>query len=240
MSHDWNILHYNTVESTQKEAKALVDHSRCTDGLVVLANKQTHGKGKVDRVWKSEQDLMFTLILDIEHEHQFQLTYVMAIAVSSTIEFFMHKKKMCHVIEHKWVNDVLVNGLKISGILLEQYKKFLLIGVGVNFVSKIHHSGMQAIGLADLTLHVKKKDFLQHLLKYFFFLYRDWQTFGFVKIRMLWLEKALSVGSVIQLTVGTNKQQGIFVGINENGALQLMQNSIVSLIYAGDVFLDRL
>jgi len=240
MKNNFLIIEYNELSSTQEEAKILLNDGRVHPNTAIATSSQTAGRAKNIRTWSSERgDLACTIILKPSKEKDFhaQITYIAAIAVSNAIEKFLPN----NLISHKWVNDVLLENRKVSGILLEKYKlDFILVGIGVNILSKKFIAELNAIGLADIEIKYNKlnfKELLQVILEEFFKLYENWELFGFEKIRAYWLSKAVNLGKEITIKITDQSRCGVFFGIDNEGNLQLLNNQKIELIYAGDVFL---
>jgi len=231
------IKFYDCLDSTQTEAKQQIDISRCFHNYVIATSEQSNGRAKNIRKWQNHRgDLATTIILKpgMNKELYPQITYIAGIAVGNTIK----KLAVNETIHHKWVNDVLLNQRKVSGILVESYKDdFVLVGIGINILSKININEFQAIGLEDIGIKIQYKTLLKNLLSELYHLYQDWLIFGFIKLRNLWLARAYKLNENIEIMLDDKKIYGIFSGIDQNGNLELNQNGKVQKICAGDVFL---
>ncbi len=139
------------------------------------------------------------------------------------------------LIQNKWPNDLLISGKKIAGILLEssishQKVEFVVIGVGLNLVS--NPSGANAryeasnLKLSGVKLSACKA--LELFLTEFENLYQNWLSFGFTKVRNLWLANAYGLGEQIKLSSGL---EGIFTDLDEQGnlILELLNNSKIKI-----------
>lgn len=126
-------VQYEEVNSTNNKAKHI--SKNCPEGMVVLAESQTDGKGRLGRTWFSpkEKNIYMSLILkpDSEPENVVKLTHIAAASVSKALEDLCIENKI------KWPNDILVNGKKICGILCEMTLKkkeinSIVVGIGIN------------------------------------------------------------------------------------------------------------
>ncbi|WHQ46860.1 MAG: biotin--[acetyl-CoA-carboxylase] ligase [Candidatus Midichloria sp.] len=240
MEKDFLVIEYDELDSTQTEAKNLLYMSKVHPNTVVFTSLQTKGRAKNIRTWSSKPgDLACTIILspNTEEISHSQITYIAAIAVSNAIKRFF---PAAHLL-HKWVNDVLVEKHKVSGILLERYQnKFVLVGIGINILSKKFISGLNAIGIADISSlpnPITPKVLLQVVLEEFFELFAHWEQFGFQKIKVHWLARAANLNKRIVIKIEDQEKSGIFLGIDDKGNLQLLRNQKIELLCAGDVFL---
>lgn len=122
--------------------------------IVFIANRQTKGRGRYNRVWLSQDDLCFSILFFKEYANQF-LAPVVMIRV-------LQKLGLNALI--KWPNDIYLNGQKLAGILIEDlYEKNYqasIIGIGINFCSKPEVGG---IGLGDY-LDLTKENLLDLIL----------------------------------------------------------------------------
>ena len=128
------ILVFEETDSTNDLAARAGDDS-LPEGLVIFAESQRAGRGRLGRKWTStpRQALLFSILLRpaIPVERWPELTFCAALAVAETAERFTGQP--AHI---KWPNDVLLNGRKVAGILLETHHRqtpgFVVVGIGVN------------------------------------------------------------------------------------------------------------
>ena len=136
----------------------------------------------------------------------------------------------------KWVNDILINQKKVSGILLEKiYNDFIIIGFGVN-IKKIFNANFECTSLEDFKVKVSYNTLLHLILNEFVQIYEEWINNGFESIRSEWLYRAVGINKKIVVNYSTTSETGVFVGIDELGNLQLMQNNKIKNISAGEIF----
>ena len=133
------VFEYDTVSSTNTLAKEHAIESGSAPALFV-AREQTNGRGRMGRSFYSPADtgLYMTLLLDVTEDAPssvVKLTTCAAVAVSDAIESVIGKQTGI-----KWVNDLYVDGKKVSGILCESFfandKRYAIIGVGVNLCTQ--------------------------------------------------------------------------------------------------------
>ncbi len=149
-----------------------------------------------------------------------------------------------HDIRLKWPNDVLVDGRKIAGILLECESSgdgvaaYLAIGIGVNLAAypdDTEHpaTALQAMGLSPLA----PKDALLDLAGAFAKWYEAWRGEGFPHLRAAWLSRAFGLGARIRVRLAAGETVGVFRDIDDTGALVLgLPGGVTRTIAAGDVF----
>lgn len=152
----------------------------------------------------------------------------------------------------KWPNDVLLNGGKVAGILLEGVGvagagagaglSSLAIGIGVNLAAAPPEAAVEQGALPPVSLlgetgaAIAPEAFLPLLAMEFDRLARQYQTFGFGPIRALWLARAARLGERIIARTGQEVHEGIFDTIDEGGALILRTAEGPRAIAAADVY----
>jgi BirA family biotin operon repressor/biotin-[acetyl-CoA-carboxylase] ligase len=147
----------------------------------------------------------------------------------------------------KWPNDVLLNGGKVAGILLEssgagQGVQHLAIGIGVNLIAAPDPSLLEAGAVRPVSLlsetgvRVAPEAFLDVLAP----AYARWEAAfvaeGFAPLRAEWLAHAARLGEVIRARTGTETREGVFETIDDSGALILRQSRGSVAIPAAEVF----
>jgi len=233
------IAAYGELDSTNSEARRLAQAGE-PGPLWITAERQTAGRGRRGRVWDSGQgNLAATLLLRPEAPPAIigQLSFVAALAVAEVAAHFAPNA----AITVKWPNDVLAEGRKLAGILLETGPAsegiWLAIGVGVNLASFPQGTEFPATSLAQLGLAPPTPDdALSVLAARFAHWYAAWMHEGFEAIRAAWLARAGGLGLPIRARLPHETREGVFEGIDSTGALLLNERGQVSTIAAGEVF----
>ena len=228
------IIELNEIDSTNDELRRLAEKG-AKHFTVVTAKKQTRGKGRYSRMWESPDGNLFLSILirkpDMETAHQ--LSFVSAMAVLETVQTLLSN----HEISVKWPNDVLVNGKKIAGILLESSTShnkidYIIIGFGVNVKkSPDYATNMRELGYKGSFGQVKDT-----LIKEFKKFYEMWQDENFGRISELWLRNAAYLGEKITVNLPDSSLTGIFRGLTATGELRLETVDGEKIISSGDVY----
>jgi BirA family biotin operon repressor/biotin-[acetyl-CoA-carboxylase] ligase len=137
----------------------------------------------------------------------------------------------------KWPNDVLADGRKLAGILLETAGPMLAIGIGVNLAAHPAETEFPATSLPALGAKPPSpKDALTVLAADFARWYEVWRQNGFAPIRDAWLARAAGLGQRIRARLPDRERSGVFEGIDETGALLLNEGHRTEVIAAGEVF----
>ncbi|WP_234463958.1 biotin--[acetyl-CoA-carboxylase] ligase [Paracoccus caeni] len=233
------------VDSTNAEAFRLAPH--LSGPAWVLARKQEAGRGRRGRAWTDPPgNFAASLVLRPEGAaaDAARLSFVAALSVHDALI------ALCgpHLnIALKWPNDVLLNGGKLSGILLESagsggQVSTLVIGIGVNLAaapeaSEVETQATRPVSLKGETgLIVTPDEFLDALAVAFDQWSRQMREFGFQPIRTAWLARAAKLGETITARTGGSETTGRFEGIDETGALILTTARGRTAIPAADIF----
>jgi len=233
MPIDWNIQVFASVESTQD----LVRHGfeqGAEEGLVVQAMQQTKGRGRSGHDWVSSMGnlyMSFLLQPNCALEKAGQLAFVMGVGLSRALKSYIDPQDYTRQL--KWPNDVLINDKKISGILLEGGGNGnYIVGMGVNILNA-PDGGVCLKDIAHCPVYVNKVR--DHILDNISDAYHIWQENGFAPIREEWLSHVYGLNQPITARLPNETHEGVFEGIDENGALLLRQGNDVKVIHAADV-----
>ena len=226
---------FDELDSTNSEARRLAEAGE-TGPLWITATRQTAGRGRRGRVWDSPPgNLAATLLLRPEAPAAIvgQLSFVAALAVAEMAAHFAPSA----AITVKWPNDVLAESRKLAGILLESGPGWLAIGIGVNLAGFPQGTEFPATSLAQLGIAPPTPDSaLTVLAARFAHWYALWMSEGFETIRAAWLARAGGLGLPIRARLPHETREGVFEGIDANGALLLNEQGQVRAIAAGEVF----
>ena len=150
-----------------------------------------------------------------------------------------------HLVSLKWPNDLLVEGAKLSGILLEAEtlpdgRQAVVLGFGVNCVSHPPLALYEATDLRSLGYQVSATSLFEALAGEIIRALKLWQQpDGFSSIRRSWLKRAAHLGKQISVKAGSDTLTGMFVDLDARGHLVLkLDDGELRTIYAGDVFLS--
>lgn len=240
---DFEIIVLDTVDSTNDEVRRRAD-AGAVGPLWVRAASQTNGRGRRGRSWLSEPGNLFMtalLTLNCTPIQAANLSFVAALAVAEAIDHFVDQTQVAL----KWPNDVLINGHKTSGILLESWTSEaglqIAIGIGVNVVTMPENIDQKITCLAAHRMpHVSSCD-AEHVanlvVAHFHKWLAQWHLQGFEPIREAWLDRATGLGQEITAKLPHETLQGVFRGLSHDGALDLeLPDSTRRQVTAGDIF----
>ena len=226
---------YDTLDSTNEEARRLAK-SGVRGPLWIVSHEQTAGRGRRGRVWISESGNLFaTLLMQATMSLSAQLGFVAGLAAADAIAAHAPGAEVAL----KWPNDVLLNGKKIAGILLEALgHDSLAIGIGINLAHYPPDTEIPSISIAAVTGNPPDLDgILLRLASAMTAWYEIWLRQGFQPVRKAWLLRASGLGHPIRARLGDSEREGVFEDLDEDGAL-LLRDAAGTLmrITAGDVF----
>jgi BirA family biotin operon repressor/biotin-[acetyl-CoA-carboxylase] ligase len=234
------------VDSTNIYASRLA-RAGAPEGTVVIADCQTKGKGRMDRVWQSPpgSNIYTSIILrpSIETAMAPQITLVAGVAVAVFLSEYCPED-----VTLKWPNDVQIGGKKISGILTEMKTSggkvdFVIVGIGINVMMKkedFHREFRDnSTSLSEeLVRDISRFDFTIRLYDSLEKWYKEFLSGGFGPIRDEWIKYAGIIVKNIRVVLRDGVQTGKAVGIDEYGALLIFdEKEKTKRVIAGDVSL---
>jgi len=229
----------DTVGSTNEEA---LRRARTGEAgpLWITARAQTAGRGRRGRVWVSEPGNLFATLLLTDPappERAAQLSFVAALAVHDAI--VARAPSLAARLALKWPNDVLCDGAKVAGILIEAEGTrplIVAIGIGVNCRHHPPATDHPATDLAAAGAAAPPEALFEALSSAMARRLAQWQA-GFAAIRAAWLACAGTLGGELQVRLGTRELVGRFESLDEAGRLVLrLPDGRRETIAAGEVF----
>lgn len=231
---------FDEIDSTNEEARRLALAGE-RGPLWITAARQSAGRGRRGRAWVSPTgNLSATLLLAPGRPANecAQLSFAAALAASDAVQSFGADARV------KWPNDVLANGAKLAGILLESASQggadpaWLAVGIGINLKHHPSDTEFPATSLAAIGIPAPEpREALLRLAASFAKWYDIWRAQGFAPIRDAWLARAAGLGTRIRARLTNGETMGVFEGIDANGALLLREaQDRVRTIAAGEVF----
>lgn len=233
------------VDSTNAEVRRLAESGE-TGPLWIVARTQTAGRGRRGRVWASEAGNLFASLLLVTGRtpaEASQVTFIAALAVADLLDAFVAPG----LVSIKWPNDVLVDGVKASGILVESGPHpsgglWLAVGIGVNLAYAPADVGQPATSVAsrlrpDVAYAPGVEAATEVLSEAFAAWQSRWDTLGFAPVLDAWVARCRGLNGPAVARLGHETLEGIADGVEPDGALRLrLGDGSVRLISAGDVF----
>ncbi len=239
----FNILHFDSLPSTNLEAAKRAAEG-APEGLVVVANEQTAGRGRLGRHWASPKGagLYFSIVLrpQVEPGAWPLVTFVAALAVHDALY------QCCDLLtDIKWPNDILANDRKLCGILAETVEGgsggSIVIGIGANLTSSSFPEDLRetATSVESLTGDIPDREtLLQSLLRAFQNRYSVFvKEGGREQVISDWSQRSsFASGRRIRVKNGHEILEGISRGLERDGALRVETSSgEIRIVRAGDV-----
>jgi BirA family biotin operon repressor/biotin-[acetyl-CoA-carboxylase] ligase len=230
---------FDSIDSTNKEAARRATSN--TQPLWILAGEQTAGVGRRGRAWSSQQgNFAATLLMPIKGD-------LSSIALHSFVASLALHDALVHLTDQpdrfamKWPNDVLMDGGKVAGILLETCgtgPSHLSIGIGVNLAVAPETAKIEQVSTPPKHLNgqITPSDFLTLLAHFFSLRVDQFVTDGFPATRADWLKNAAKLGEVITARMPNHEITGTFVTVDEGGGVVLQAGSDQHVIHAADIF----
>ncbi len=208
----------------------------------ILALHQTAARGRRGRAWTNPRgNFAANVVLrDVAPVDGALRSFTTSLALFDTV---VAATGRADGLALKWPNDVLLNGGKLAGILLETLGNGgLSIGIGVNLASAPDAAQVEERALRPVSLmgeagaRVTPEEFLDLLAESFAKYEAQLMQFGFAPIRSAWLARAAKIGEVITARLPNQEVTGTFETVDEQGQLILTTAQGPRAIAAGDVF----
>lgn len=210
------IIRFNELDSTNKYIKRNISELGHMD--VVVCDKQTSGIGRVSHIWESEENKNLTFSILIKEEVRSDITLF--------IGYLVHKLLRKYNINSliKWPNDIMVNDLKICGILIEAIWSNdvnYIIGIGLN-VNQEEFNNLNATSIKneinrEMNLHVLLDEFLS-LFKAEFRSFNE----GSIKVTEYINEYSYLNGQNVSFNYNNQNLTGIVKTVNEDGTIKIL------------------
>jgi BirA family biotin operon repressor/biotin-[acetyl-CoA-carboxylase] ligase len=239
-----------TIGSTNAEARLRAQHGE-SGPLWITASAQTQGRGRHGRAWISPPGNLYASLL-LENpspfEHAPQLAFVAALALRDAVA--LEANALAPQLQFKWPNDLLLDGRKCAGILIEgeatphsdaERRFIVVIGIGVNCNNHPPAGDDIVVPATDLRAHgaaITPEQLFTRLSATMCRRLDEWDRgCGFPAIVSDWLTHVRGIGEPIVVRDGNAEMQGRFVGLDHAGRLVLERpDGQITKIAAGDVF----
>lgn len=240
----FHLVELDSVDSTNEETRRQAVRG-APSGTLVWAHRQTAGRGRGGRLWVSPPGNLYCSLLvrpGCPADEALQIGFVAGVSVVDALRELLGGDAG---ITCKWPNDVLVNGRKVAGILLESASgpgrslAWLAVGVGVNVrchpdPSLVSYpvTSIAAEGRPDLQFSRVLEVYRRTLHSWL----NAWSEAGFGPVRRAWLDRAHGLGRSITVRLPDETLEGVFADVDQSGALVLRCGDRPRVIRTGDVF----
>ena len=235
------VVYKTECASTQLMAKELADKG-APEGVLVVAEKQTGGYGRLQRKWESPRGgIWFSLLVrpQIEPERTPQITLIASLSISRAIDKLYGVKPAI-----KWPNDILIGSKKLCGILTEMSAEvgrtnWAVIGAGINANNVLPASVKNiatSIALCAKT-HIERTQLLREIINEFSKDYKLFIKEGFKPFRREYMGRLYYMDKPVRVSMRDHVIKGIARSIDTDGYLIIERNGKNEKIISGDVFL---
>lgn len=235
---------FEEIDSTNSCARALADIG-ADEGTLVVAEHQTQGRGRLGRSWTAEprSNLLFSLLLrpPLTQDQAGILPFYAAVAITRAVEGLIGQRVEC-----KWPNDLLLNGRKFCGILLETAIQegrlaHAVLGVGLNVNQRTFPESLATTATSLLRVRDKGVDrrlLLHAILGEMEALYADVRVRATDAILSAWLSRCTMIGKEVAVQTGHAIVRGRALAVRDTGALVLETDDGQEAFFAADVSLS--
>jgi BirA family transcriptional regulator, biotin operon repressor / biotin---[acetyl-CoA-carboxylase] ligase len=245
------ILHYDEVTSTNDLARARAEEGEA-EGLVISAERQTAGRGRMGRSWtvppRSSIQISVLLRPALPPLSASGIVQMACLAAGAALReaAAQAERDRPGIVALKWPNDVLLNGKKCAGILVEtsvenERLKYVIVGLGINVnytMQEYPSLAGFATTLADELGHVVDRtallDSLLNKLDDYYYRFCSGKA-GEALVFHEWRSQMATLGQTVQIATPSGIEEGIAIDVGEDGALLLRRQNDLIKIYSGDV-----
>ena len=242
MSISWAVQHFDILPSTMDVAHETAKQG-ADEGVVIVTKEQNAGRGRHGNNWIGPPGNLYCSIIlrpKIDIQNIGQYSFMVAVALGQSVAPLL---KSGTVYQNKWPNDCLIDDQKFAGILIETgfnrnaELDYIAIGLGVNIANA--PEGRNFLNNAS-DYNFNAEQFLPKFLESLESIINLSQEEGFHRIRELWLKNAKGLGDGLTVRLPNETLQGIFDGLDEDGALLLgLANGSQKMIHSGEVFYTK-
>ena len=238
--------YFDSVDSTQNQALKMADDA-INNGSVIVASRQTGGRGRSGRKWISPKGgIWISIIL----QPKFDISITTLFPIASSLALSMAIEKIFSIKpELKWPNDLTIKGKKVAGMLVDASLESnrienLVLGVGINFdvnvklIEKSLKNTPNFYGVASLSEQKKKAKPIQLVQTFLVELENIYELLNARQTKKIiseWTSRSSTIGKNVELNTDGVKIKGKAIKIDEDGALVVLQNNISQRVIAGDI-----
>ena len=224
------LYYYEEIGSTNDEAFRL-GLAGAPEGTALIANSQSAGKGRMQRVWHSPagSNIYTSIILrpEITPARTPQISILAGVAVADVLESYCPDR-----IKLKWPNDVLIDGKKVCGILSQMKTTasevdFIVLGMGINVNISYCQFSKEICNLAtslaiETGREISRQELIIRLYENLAKWYKQLLKDGFGRIKEKWLSISPMIGQTVQVMFQEKAVSGKAIGLDEDGSLILL------------------
>ena len=227
------IYYFPQIDSTNNYAYRLAQ-TGAPEGTIVLSDYQTSGKGRLDKIWESSKDsnILMSVILrpSLKIEQAMAITLATSEIIICSLDKFLSKLKIGNIkFSVKWPNDVLANGKKIAGILMESSLKekdiiYIIVGLGINVnqdiseLSKNLHDNVTSL-FAETKQKFNRETLISGIISEFEKQFFTLERTNYEQVLQNWKNRCDYIGKEIEIETHVAVEKGKFKDVTEKGIL---------------------
>jgi BirA family transcriptional regulator, biotin operon repressor / biotin---[acetyl-CoA-carboxylase] ligase len=228
---------FEALDSTMLEARRRAEQG-AFGPVWLLAGVQESGRGRRGRAWASLAGNLHATLLAPNVRAPAELAlmgFAAGLAVAEAAEAFIGAGRVAL----KWPNDALIDGAKLSGLMLDSGAGWMALGVGVNLAAAPEALDQRASCIAAYAPAPSPRAFLDQLAARL--AYWDGRLIceGFEPLRQAWLARAYGLGANARVEGGAGVLEGRIAGLSPRGELELDTSAGFVRIAAGDIILAQ-
>jgi len=238
------IYYFNTIDTTQNFAMKIASKKN-ENGSIVISKKQTGGRGRMKRKWKSPVGGIWMSI--IVHP-KFDVTYTTLIPIATSLALCIAIEKTLKInTKLKWPNDITLKGKKVAGVLTDasitsNHIESVVLGIGINFKinpNELESSIKKTPNFYGVTTLVKKNESMVPLIKQFLYelenVLKLINSAQIKKIRNEWTKRSSTIGKNISIVTNDGHIRGRALKIDNDGGLVISKGKKTERVLVGDV-----
>ena len=238
------VYYFDTIDTTQNFAIKIASNGD-ENGTIIISKKQTGGRGRMKRKWKSPVGGIWMSI--IIHP-KFDISYITLVPIATSLALCIAIEKILKIKpELKWPNDVTLKGKKVAGILVDtsivsNEIENMVLGIGINFkikpneIANTMKKTPNFYGVATLT---KKNEKALPLIQQFLYelenILQLISSSYIKKITSEWTKRSSTIGRNVSIVTNDGKLNGKAIKIDSDGALIIYKGKNTKRILVGDL-----
>jgi len=238
------IYYFNTIDTTQNFAMKIASKKN-ENGSIIISKKQTGGRGRMKRKWKSPVGgIWMSIIIHPE----FDVTYTTIIPIATSLALCIAIEKTLKInTKLKWPNDITLKGKKVAGVLtdasiISNHIESVVLGIGINFKinpNELENSIKKTPNFYGVTTLVKKNEGMVPLIKQFLYelenVLKLINSAQIKKIRNEWTKRSSTIGKNISIITNDGRIRGRALKIDNDGGLVISRGKKTERVLVGDV-----
>jgi len=238
------IYYFNTIDTTQNFAMK-ISSKKNENGSIVISKKQTGGRGRMKRKWKSPVGgIWMSVIIHPE----FDITYTTLVPIATSLALCIAIEKTLKInTKLKWPNDITLKGKKVAGVLTDasivsNHIESMVLGIGINFKinsNELENSIKKTPNFYGVTTLVKKNESMVPLIKQFLHelenVLKLINSAQIKKIRNEWTKRSSTIGKNISIIMNDGHMRGKALKIDNDGGLVISRSKNTERVLVGDV-----